>query len=388
MKKFTVDWTGLRKNSATIPDFVGQLLSAIKRYPVGDRQRILFTTLNEISPEIVSKVKRETEFLVKRGYAPEKALNLAIVVTLRSRRRRIFHWLFFTYYPKLINDFLANLKKLPNDAERAKALAKFVNGFSTMKLADYDQKQAFIRLKETNFPPEVIKQALSMKRRSPDEVLAEIRNRIKGDEDEDLVMRDELHKLMFEHGLFFMMAQGVAKGPDFCIFAAVLAAAAAAVTIATTIATNVTSSKAQAAAERKLNHAARVAELTTQGAAVVTGLQVDAQPLSEEEIRQAAAASAALPWAEARQTLLDVLRNARNRETPQALEESRFRALWGRYKQESSSAGEIERIVGELGAQYQEQVASVELKKKINLAVVGVSAISVIGGLGYLATRK
>lgn len=385
-----IDWTGLRKTSQTIPDFVDQLLKAVQKYPVDQRSAVLKETLHDISPEVEPKVARETKILVSRGYDAEKALKLAITVTLRSRRRRIFHWLFFTKFPELVSNFQKELKKQPNPRERQELLHKYIKAFTEQQLQEPSKEQAQIRLEETGFPQAVVEEALQAKWRSSEQILMDIQARIARGENEPEVIKDELRSMLLEFGLRFLMSQGVAKGPDFCSLALILGVVTTVVSVGVTVGTTVASSVAENKAMSKLDAAARAAEYDLQNASIVSGTLQDRTDLSEEELRRVAAASVegGETYTQALRTLSDVLRNVKNRAEPTTTEKARFRALWGNYSTERQAGAIAQGLVERQTAQFQASQAQVRQEKMINYVVIAASLVAVTGGLYYVSKRK
>lgn len=384
-----IDWPAARKDSQSIQDFVDSLIEIVKTYPANQRAELLLEVIRDISPTLEPNVTREADILVSRGYQPLDALKAALLVALKNRRARLFHWLFYRRLPEHVNEVMTQIEKEPTLAGQMRLGQLVVKSYTSIPLKPFDPKQGAARLREANLPEAAITALVKSRRLTQAEVLRNIDSRIQRGELPVDVVRDELNKLTSNFAVHFLMSQGVAEGPDFCIFTAVVAIIGIVVGAAVTIGTTVSSAQQKAEAEARIRAAQDIATQMVNSADRTEAIYMSARDLSEEELRQVAAVAVdgGLAWPEAVQLLKDKLRNERERETPTSTEMSRFITLYGQYSAERASAVLGAEYTQQIAQEYAAAAARVEQEKRINLVTAGLAAVGVIGGLAYVAKK-
>ena len=265
-------------------------------------------------------VLSETEFLVREGNDPARALEAAFGAVLVARRKQHWRMLLNEIIPFQAKKIASGIYEAATDPkERARRIDNLVNLIRPDRAWKYKESDAVQRLRELGLSSEEIKETLQKKRMSAHDVALELSGLLDAGIAGPAALEEVLRKALREYVLEFLMSQPVACGIEYCIWASVVSAAVSVIGTVVGIAVPL-------AQQKRARREAAQAQSRQQAAPLMIG-----------EIQQLAAAlvQSYPAWnATARQAALDYVRvNRFGRASFVGTEESQLRQQFTAYRQ-------------------------------------------------------
>ena len=221
-----LEWERIRKRSPSVQDFADNLARDVRKLPAGQRATTYQDTLRNISPLLEQRVADEAQLWVDRGYDPARALKAATYGALIGRRRALFHDLFTRVAEESASKVMRALDESPlSSRDKGEALDLMFSQLRAEPLLSHQKTDGEMRLRETGMPEWFIQWALTRKPLDVDDIKAEINANMSAGMDGREALRRGIVLAIREFTLDNMMAVGVAKGTDFCVWASAVSAA-------------------------------------------------------------------------------------------------------------------------------------------------------------------
>lgn len=378
-----IDWLTLRERSQTIPEFTELLLEAASKLPPEERSSAIVGVFDKISPVLNKNIVREYQILQSRGATPERALKLAIDVTLRARRKFLFRYLIGGEIPLYIKKYLNLIFSQKTEAKQDfvfNAVIEILHDQRTPVF--YSDADAKWRLSETGFTPEFCEWALKTKMEHPDVVTARYFKRLQAGETRQKVIEDEIREYTFSLVLDRIKGQPVAVGVDFC-YTAVIVLVCVGITVACTITTIVVEEVYKAKTEKALKALEFQAAENLSAAELEAARLLRDSPLSEQEINEciiAAYESNTPTFQTAYAVMLDCIRVNRNgRTTARNDETTMLRAKWARVEM-NAAEGAIKAVLArQILNQYTEDAQAAKQTNVSGMVTAGIIGLGVLG---------
>lgn len=361
-----LEWERIRRRSPSVQEFADNFRAEVSRLPVADRAGAYRDTLQNISPLLEKRVAAEAQLWMDRGYSPDRALRAATYASLIGRRRALFHGVFVDFAEEQADRVMETIGAGANLSDVKVALDQLFDQLRQDPLLSHPKPDGAARLREAGFPDWFIDWAVKRKPLDADDIRDEMTANMNAGMDGREAMRRAIVLAIREFSLDYMMATGVAKGPDFCgIAATVIGIVTTVVGVAVSAAGGIVGA---------VRGARQAREQRDQNARFEAQYYMD--PLSDAEVDAKVAVfyERGLTKAQAGQALVDYLRAVRMGRTQLLNQEVQaFDDAWRRRVQLASTA-----IAQERGAR--------DMPRK--LVAYGVPALGALVLVVSLATRK